>query len=119
MTLKPAQCAVYLRPSPLKRNVFYRAFNAVYDRCERAYAAIVQRLVRHTCAMMLLFVALVAGTGWWFSQLPTGFMPDEDQGYAIVGMQLPDAASQVRTRAVVRQGERDPQARRLASRTGS
>ena len=52
--------------------------------------------------MMLLFVALAGGTAWWFTQLPTGFMPQEDQGYAILGVQLPDAASQVRTRAVVR-----------------
>jgi HAE1 family hydrophobic/amphiphilic exporter-1 len=102
VTLKPAQCAVYLRPSPQRRNVFFRVFNRVYDRCERAYARIVERLVRHTATMMLLFVALAGGTGWWFSQLPTGFMPQEDQGYAILGVQLPDAASQVRTRAVVR-----------------
>ena len=53
--------------------------------------------------MMVLFAALVAGTGWWFNRLPKGFMPLEDQGYAIVGVQLPDAASQVRTRAVVDQ----------------
>ena len=52
-------------------------------------------------AMMVLFVALAALTGWWFTRLPTGFFPEEDQGYAIVGVQLPDAASQVRTRAVV------------------
>src|SRR6185437_11174650 len=51
--------------------------------------------------MMLVFATLVALTGWWFSRLPTGFLPTEDQGYAIVGIQLPDAASQARTRAVV------------------
>ena len=102
VTLKPAQCAIYLRPSPPERNLFCRVFNRVYDRCEQAYAAIIERLVRHTAAMMLLFVALAGGTAWWFTQLPTGFMPQEDQGYAILGVQLPDAASQVRTRAVVR-----------------
>ncbi len=101
VTLKPAQCAVYLRPTPARKNLFYRAFNAVYDRCEAAYAAIVRRVVRHVVAMMVLFVALVAVTGWWFTRLPTGFLPLEDQGYAIVGVQLPDAASQARTRAVV------------------
>ncbi len=102
VTLKPAQCAIYLRPSPPERNLFCRVFNRVYDRCEQAYAAIIERLVRHTAAMMLLFVALAGGTAWWFTQLPTGFMPQEDQGYAILGVQLPDAASQVRTRAAVR-----------------
>jgi HAE1 family hydrophobic/amphiphilic exporter-1 len=101
VTLKPAQCAVYLRPTPERKNAFYRWFNAIYDRCEAFYAAIVRRAVRHTFAMMLLFVALAVGTGWWFTRLPTGFLPIEDQGYAVMGVQLPDAASQGRTRAVV------------------
>ncbi len=101
VTLKPAQCAVYLRPSPERRNAFFRAFNAVYDRCEGLYASIIRRAVRHCLAMMILFVGLAALTAWWFTRLPTGFFPQEDQGYAIVGVQLPDAASQVRTRAVV------------------
>ena len=48
VTLKPAQCATYLRPTPARKNAFYRGFNAVYDRCEAVYAAIVRRLVRHT-----------------------------------------------------------------------
>ncbi|MEO6810182.1 MAG: multidrug efflux RND transporter permease subunit, partial [Isosphaeraceae bacterium] len=101
VTLKPVQCATYLRPSPERRNAFYRAFNAVYDRVEAAYIAVIRRAVRHTFTMMLFFVGLVALTTWWFTRLPTGFLPSEDQGYAIVGVQLPDAASQVRTRAVV------------------
>src|SRR3954454_6116961 len=86
VTLKPAQCAVYLRPTPARKNLFYRTFNRVYDRCERAYAAVVRRAVRHVVSMMLLFAALVALTGWWFTRLPTGFLPLEDQGYAIVGI---------------------------------
>ena len=56
-------------------------------------------------AMMALFAALVGLTGWWFTRLPTGFLPIEDQGYAIVGIQLPDAASQARTREVVNRVE--------------
>jgi len=105
VTLKPAQCATYLRPTPTRKNAFYRGFNWVYDRCERAYVGVVSRLVRHTAAMMLLFLALTVGTLYWFTRLPTGFLPVEDQGYAIVGLQLPDAASQARTRQVVRKVE--------------
>ena len=100
VTLKPAQCAVYLRPTRARKNLFYRAFNAIYDRFERVYAAIVQRLVRQTFLMMTLFVILVSGTGYFFTKLPTGFLPTEDQGYAIMGAQLPDAASLERTREV-------------------
>ncbi len=105
VTLKPAQCATYLRPSPPRRNAFFRGFNAVYDRCEAAYVAVVRRLVRHTVPTMLAFVALAGLAGWWFTRLPTGFLPVEDQGYAIVGIQLPDASSQVRTREVVHKVE--------------
>jgi HAE1 family hydrophobic/amphiphilic exporter-1 len=101
VTLKPAQCATYLRPTPARKNAFYRGFNAVYDRCESVYAAILLRLVRLTVPMMILFALVTAGTLYWFTRLPTGFLPVEDQGYAIVGLQLPDAASQSRTREVV------------------
>jgi HAE1 family hydrophobic/amphiphilic exporter-1 len=101
VTLKPAQCATYLRPTPERKNAFYRAFNAAYDRTEAVYAAIVARLVRHTFLVMAAFLALVALTAWWFTRLPTGFLPTEDQGYIVVGVQLPDAAAQSRTRQVV------------------
>ena len=53
---------------------------------------------------MLLLAALTGVTFYWFTRLPTGFLPVEDQGYAIVGIQLPDAASQSRTRQVVAKG---------------
>jgi HAE1 family hydrophobic/amphiphilic exporter-1 len=103
VTLKPAQCAVYLRPTPERKNWFYRKFNDVYGRCEAAYAAVVRGAVRHSFLMMTAFVALAGLTGWWFTQLPSGFLPLEDQGYAIMGVQLPDAASQERTREVVKE----------------
>jgi HAE1 family hydrophobic/amphiphilic exporter-1 len=103
VTLKPAQCAVYLRPTKPRKNFFYRGFNAVYERCERVYTAIVRVLVRQVALSMIVFVAVTAFTGWWYMKLPTGFLPTEDQGYAIVGLKLPDAASQTRTRSVVDQ----------------
>lgn len=103
VTLKPAQCAVYLRPTPAKKNVFYRGFNRVYDWFEGIYTRIVTVAVRQTALVMVMFLVLVGITGWWFVKLPTGFVPMEDQGYAIVAIQLPDAASQERTREVTRQ----------------
>jgi len=100
VTLKPAQCAVYLRPTPTKKNWFYRGFNAIYNWCESIYTAIISRLVRNTAVVMTVFIALAGGTGYWFTRLPTGFLPTEDQGYAIMGAQLPDAASLTRTKSV-------------------
>jgi len=103
VTLKPAQCALWLRPSATKKNWFYRGFNRVYGWCENVYTAIIRVAVRQSLLTMVLFLALVALTSWWFVRLPTGFVPTEDQGYAIVAIQLPDAAAQERTREVTRQ----------------
>jgi HAE1 family hydrophobic/amphiphilic exporter-1 len=52
--------------------------------------------------MMVVFVGLIVFAGWWYEQVPTGFIPTEDQGYVFVGVQLPDAASQTRSREVMR-----------------
>jgi HAE1 family hydrophobic/amphiphilic exporter-1 len=101
VTLKPAQCAVWLRKPPEKKNFFFRGFNWVYDRFEHAYMAIVRIMLRWSWAVMLFFAGLVALTGWWYNRVPTGFLPTEDQGYFIAAVQLPDAASQHRTREVV------------------
>lgn len=101
VTLKPAQCASYLRPTPERKNTFYRGFNNVYNRLEAIYVGAVRRLVQHTLPVMVVFLGIVGVTFWWFTKLPTGFLPTEDQGYAVIGVQLPDAASQVRTRETV------------------
>src|SRR5262250_842028 len=58
-------------------------------------------MVHRPRAMMALFVVLIAGTLWAFLSLPTGFLPTEDQGYVIAGIQLPDAASLPRTTSMV------------------
>ncbi len=102
LTLKPAQCAAWLRHTPEhRRNAFFRWFNAAYAWAERGYVAIVSRMVRRPKSMMALFAALVAVTMRWYASLPTGFLPTEDQGYVIGGVQLPDAASQARTAQVI------------------
>jgi HAE1 family hydrophobic/amphiphilic exporter-1 len=103
VTLKPAQCALWLRPPKERKNVFFRAFNVVYRFVERIYAAIIRVLVRHVFAGMLVFFSLLAVSIWWYTRVPTGFLPLEDQGYMFVAVQLPDAASQQRTRAVMRE----------------
>jgi len=102
VTLKPAQCALWLRPPSGKKNMFYRGFNHVYQFFENIYVALVRRFVRHRAIMMLAFVGLVVGTGWAYTQVPTGFFPTEDQGYILMAVQLPDSASQERQREVMK-----------------
>jgi HAE1 family hydrophobic/amphiphilic exporter-1 len=101
MTLKPAQCAQFLRKSPEHRNFFFRGFNYVYGKCEAAYVAVIRQVVRFSPISMLAYLGLLAFAWSRFVSLPTGFLPVEDQGYFIVGCQLPDAASQERTAEVV------------------
>ena len=101
VTLKPAQCALWLRPTSTKKNLFFRGFNAVYGLCERIYVGMLRVTVRFSWAVMILFVATVAGAGYWYQSLPTGFFPVEDQGYILVNVQLPDASSMERNRGVM------------------
>ncbi|HEV3436237.1 MAG TPA: multidrug efflux RND transporter permease subunit [Gemmata sp.] len=99
LTLKPAQCALYLR-AVKKRGLFSRAFEAVYRPIEHAYTWSVRIIVRVWWVMLIAFLFVAVGTGWWYQKTPTGFLPTDDQGYLIIAIQLPDAASLDRTRAV-------------------
>ena len=97
LTLKPAQCALYLRPRPEKPpNLFYQGFNKVYQYVEDSYTALVRWMVHRPGIMVAVFAIVIALTGWRFAMHPTGFLPTEDQGYAIVVGRLPDAAAQPR-----------------------
>ncbi|TWT89931.1 Efflux pump membrane transporter BepE [Pseudobythopirellula maris] len=102
LTLSPAMCALLLRPSKGRPNLFFRGFNRVYGGTEWVYAGVVGVLVRRVSIGLLLFAALGVLTGWSFLQLPTGFLPVEDQGYLFCNIQLPDAASLERTEEVTR-----------------
>ncbi|MDD5322101.1 MAG: multidrug efflux RND transporter permease subunit [Methylococcales bacterium] len=97
LTLKPAQCALWLRPVPKRKaNWFFRGFNKGYAAVENSYMRLVTWMVARAGLMVILFMLVIAVTGWRFAYHPTGFLPTEDQGYAIVVTKLPDAASQPR-----------------------
>ncbi|MBX9681390.1 MAG: multidrug efflux RND transporter permease subunit [Gemmataceae bacterium] len=100
LTLKPAQCATYLKPRTGKKGWFTRAFDYVYRPIENSYAWSIRKLLHVWWLVVLLFIGTAAVTGWWYLRTPTGFLPTEDQGYVIVAVQLPDAASLDRTREV-------------------
>jgi hydrophobic/amphiphilic exporter-1 (mainly G- bacteria), HAE1 family len=105
VTLKPTQSALWLRaPVPLReRNAFYRAFNGVYDRVERGYAALIGRMAAYSGIMAVIGLALIGLAGYGFSRVPTGFLPIEDQGYMLAAVQLPDGAALERTQTVLDQ----------------
>lgn len=100
LTLKPAQCATWLRPVT-KKNVFTRLFDSLYRPVEQAYAAMVRVLLKFWFIVLLVFMLVAGTTFYWYSTLPPGFLPQEDQGYVMIAVQLPDGASLDRTREVI------------------
>jgi HAE1 family hydrophobic/amphiphilic exporter-1 len=105
LTLKPTQCALWLRPrDPNKQlNAFYRGFNQVYGVVEGAYTRLVRWMVQRPGLMALVFCVIIGLGGLLFALHPTGFLPTEDQGYAIIVGLLPDGASQPRVKEVSKQ----------------
>ncbi|MGE4542726.1 MAG: efflux RND transporter permease subunit [Pedobacter sp.] len=103
LTLSPALCAILLRPTKVSHRGFFRLFNWTFERTQNIYARLLGGLVRRATLTLVLFAVLAGAAFWGFVQLPTGFVPSEDQGYCFVSIQLPDAASMERTLAVVEQ----------------
>ncbi len=101
LTLSPALAALVLRLPPEKKNAFFRGFDNIFRKTENAYSTLIKTTVRRTAIMLVLALGLAGFTGWQFANLPTGFLPTEDQGYILVHVQLPNAASQERTNEVL------------------
>src|SRR5262249_10183283 len=105
LTLSPALSALLLRPrkqakGPLGK--FFAWFNRWFTKLTGGYVTWSHVLVRRSAiAMLLLLGTAVIGVGLG-KKLPASFIPEEDQGYAFVQLQLPDAASLQRTDAVMR-----------------
>src|SRR5208337_1835906 len=108
LTLSPALSALLLRPrerarGPLGR--FFDLFNQGYRRLTDGYVGVCRALVRKS-TFSLLFLGLVAlAAGWFGKTLPTGFLPEEDQGFLYINVQLPFASSMDRTLGVCKQVE--------------
>ncbi|MET0575188.1 MAG: efflux RND transporter permease subunit [Mesorhizobium sp.] len=104
-TLKPTQCALWLRPPvpPDQRNIFYRGFNAVYQRMENGYAGLIGAMVRHSAVTGVIALLIIGAAGYGMSRVATGFIPIEDQGYLLASVQLPDGAALGRTKETLQQ----------------
>ncbi len=114
LTLSPALSALLLEPGKPKQGLlrslfentvgrFFRAFNWAFERTANGYASAVCAVARKAGLTLLIYAGLIVLTGFGFQQLPTGLIPDQDQGYLIVDVQLPDGASIARTDAVVQE----------------
>ena len=101
LTLSPALCAVFLRPSGPKRGPMGWVLRRI-DNIRDGYAAIVRRLVRVSVLGVVAILASAAGIYFLSLRTPTGFLPEEDQGAFFISVQLPDGASVIRTRDAVK-----------------
>ncbi|MGD9536369.1 MAG: efflux RND transporter permease subunit [Alphaproteobacteria bacterium] len=116
LTLSPALCALLFRPHEaharrdfiLLRPVhaFFRGFNRLFERFSLGYGGLATGLVRRSALVLVVYAALIGLTTWQFGRAPTGFIPEQDQGYLITVVQLPPGASLARTDEVVRRATR-------------
>ena len=99
ITLKPTQSAQYLKPvDPNKvKNAFYLKFDSYFDRLSNWYAHQVEKLMNNRAKASLAGIAIIVASLVGLSLVPTGFIPNEDQGYLVVATTLPNAASLQRT----------------------
>src|SRR6266704_3401672 len=102
LTLSPALAALLLRPRTQSRGLlrrFFDWFNRVFERATEGYVRWSAALIRKTAVVVMLLVGFGLAGGFFANQVPSSFLPDEDQGYAFVNMQLPNGASMERTTA--------------------
>jgi hydrophobic/amphiphilic exporter-1 (mainly G- bacteria), HAE1 family len=108
LTLSPALAGMLLRPKKESRGplgAFFRWFNRVFGRATDGYVGACRHLIHKSWLAFLLLFVLVAGAWLFGKNVPGSFLPDEDQGFLFVGLQLPPASSLQRTSDASRQVE--------------
>ena len=115
LTLSPALGKLLLRApkhihngenETARPNFFFRAFNFLFNHARRWYGKITRILVHRPVIMMSVFLILVGCTYLMFQKVPGGFIPQQDQGYLIISIELPKGASLERTDEVIQQSTR-------------
>ncbi|MDN3922577.1 efflux RND transporter permease subunit [Roseateles violae] len=106
LSLTPALCATLLKPVEAghhhAKSGFFGWFNRGFARTAKGYEGWVAKLLKRSGRMMIAYVAVIAAVGWLYMRMPTSFLPNEDQGYLIVNVQLPPGATANRTEAAVK-----------------
>ena len=133
LTLSPALAAMLLKPhvhdAHKKGSLILRplrlaahGFNTMFDKVSDRYGRLTGRLVRAVTVMMVLYVGLLALTGWRLTETPTGFIPEQDQGFLIGVVQLPPGSSLDRTDEVMHRAgaiaQQEPGVEQLAMLAG-
>lgn len=102
LTLTPALCALFLQVTKDPTFFVFKAFNKVYDKTQKVYDDVVDRMLKHQIVTLVIFLIVSAAAAILFMRWPSTFIPEEDDGYFLVSTQLPPAASLPRTQEVSR-----------------
>jgi multidrug efflux pump len=90
-----------IRPVNVVLGWFFGIFNWTFDRLTACYGAMVSGVLRVSLIVLLLYGGLLGLTGWQLAVVPTGFIPEQDKGYLLLNVQLPDAAAVERTERIM------------------
>jgi HAE1 family hydrophobic/amphiphilic exporter-1 len=110
LTLTPALASIMLKPAsgpmggPLGK--FFSLFNKAFEHSTNAYVGVVRHLLRKILISAILFAVVIGGIVFSGKRLPAGFIPEEDQGYILGAVQLPDASSLQRTDEACKKAEK-------------
>ena len=105
LTLSPALAALLLRPKKPSKGLlsrFFIWFNRMFGRATEGYVSLCGGLIRKSAVAVVMLVVFSVAAGFFGSRVPSSFLPDEDQGYLFVNMQLPNASSLQRTDTATR-----------------
>ncbi len=108
LTLSPALASLLLRPKEKSSGLlarFFGWFNRVFGRATDGYVRVSAALIRKSAIALLILAGCGLAAGFFGAKLPSSFLPDEDQGYLYLNLQLPNAASLQRTEATSREIE--------------
>src|SRR3989475_4728671 len=108
LTLSPALAALLLKPKKESRGLlrkFFDWFNRAFGRATEGYVHWSGALIRKSAVALIMLVAFGVAAGFFSNKVPSSFLPDEDQGYFYVNLQLPNASSLQRTDEVARKIE--------------
>ncbi len=103
LTLSPALSGCLLKPGKKKVWLPFVWFNKFFDGLTKGYSKLVGLLIRKAALVIIAYIGLMLFSVHLYNSLPTGFIPEEDQGAFFVNVQLPEAASIQRTYKVMRE----------------
>lgn len=107
IVLTPALCATMLKPVDHTKKSWGPAawFNRTFEKSTNGYVSTIGYMLGRPLRVMLMFAIVIAGCAWFFTRLPSSFLPQEDQGVLMTIVQLPNGATTVQTEEVIKKIE--------------